>query len=227
MYDLVRWFMLPSVSAGFKLPNGQPYGIETHHLEGMNLTNNTKTAAYHNDTGKSFWVTKSKKGYPWDIRSYDDKWICAVLTESNLNGWTNPKNFKTEEKWTMLPRYWNGDPSVYVFHESGIWRDFQNCVQATQGNVGPLWYTIEGPFQMDHAGDVGVAPTILVSYYWSDGKHREQLFLTSTAGWQEWTHATKVSLSPGYSNYVIDINVNHNKIVPGVITPQFDCYQIP
>lgn len=226
MYDLKEWFMLPSVAKGCKLPDGTPYGRETHHLEGKNLSNNTNTYACHVDTGKAIIVAKTKNGFPWDVKAYDLQTIQDTYTEANNQGWTNLKNYK-KSGWPILPRFWNGDPSVYTFAASAPWYEFENCVQVDKGDVGAILVDLQGPFDMDFQGNVGIQRTILVSYYWSDGKHREQLFLTEKAGWQNWTHALRVQLSPGFSDYKIDSSVTHNNILPGVCIPKSNCSQIP
>lgn len=229
MYDLTKWFMMPLSSDGLKYNyNGQlvTYGRDTHHLEGLNVTNNTKVYAYHNDTGKSMWFTKTPQRFPWDVKAYDANNIYSTVTEADIKGWSDPHNYKSEG-WVMFPRYWDGDPSSYAFHPNAVWKNYQGCVLQSQGDVGPILYTIEGPFSMDFGGDIGITQTILITYYWSDRTHREQLFLTNTAGWVTWTHAKFTLLSLNTSMYVIDAKVIHNKIIPGTIVPNFACYVIP
>jgi hypothetical protein len=225
MIDLKNYFLMPSVQAGLKLANGQVYGRETHHLEGMNLSNNTKVYAYHYDSGHSMWFTKTPKAFPWDVKAYDTNFIYDTATELD---WKSSRNFKKNNpQWPMCPRFWNGDPTLYQFSQHANWQPFVNCIPGVGGDVGPVYYPIQGPFPMDFGGDVGIAGTILLTYYWSDMKQREQLFLTDRAGWVDWTHAVLTQLSPNLSQYVIDARVTHNKIVPGTLIPQFPCTPMP
>lgn len=224
MYDLVRWFCMPSAQAGFKTVSGTPYGVETHHLEGMNLTNNSKVYAYHRDTGQSMWFTKTKNGFPWDIKQYDQNFIYDTGTELD---WSSPKDFKLmNPKVPMCVRFWDGNPTSYQFNQHATYDVYGNCKVVAHGDVGPVYYTLQGPFQMDFGGDVGVANTILLTYYWADKKNREQLFLTDRVGWCVWTHANLVQLSPSTADYVVDSYVVHNQIVSGQLVPQFPCFPI-
>ncbi len=204
----------------------------THHLEGMNLTNNTKVSAYHNDTGKTMIFTKSKQGFPADRKAYDANFIYDTGTELN---WKSASDFKQmTPQMAMCPRYWNGDPTLYQFHQHAAYDVYQNCAVTGHGDVGPAYFTLEHLGQMDYQGDVGSADTILLTYYWGMDPtktycnyNREQLFLTDTAGWVDWTHSKLQQLAPGLSQYIVDTRVTHNMIVPGVITPQFPCFPIP
>jgi hypothetical protein len=226
MYDLKDWFLIPSIKAGLKLANGQVYGRETHHLEGVNDQNGSLVYAYHTDTGKTMVFGKTPHGFPWDLKSYDQKFIYDWATELD---WTNPKDFKMQSAPVpMCPRFWDGNPTTYQFSQHMPYNEYRNCVKGTAGDVGPAYFTIQPSFPMDFGGDVGVTNTILLTYYWGDRKHREQLFLTLTAGWVRWSHAVLTQL-PGsaYSDYVIDSSVIHNKIVLGQVAPQFPCQPIP
>jgi len=230
MYDLKKWFQMPSVTEGFKLPNGQIYGRETHHLEGMNLTNNTKVYAYHYDTGKTMVFSKAPQkdnaghltlGWPWDFKPYDEKFIYDGGTELD---WTSPRDYKMQvTPIPMCQRYWDGDMTTYQASQHVAYHEFRNCIQGNPGDVGPAYYTIEGPFSVDFLGDVGFTEVILVTYYWDDPKHREQLFLTRTVGWVKWTHSLLTQVTSSRQQYVVDSVVVHNKIVLGQVTPSFPC----
>ncbi len=225
MYDLVSYFMMPSIKAGLKLGNGQIYGRETHHLEGVNEQTGKPVYAYHHDTGKTMLFAKTPQGWPLDVKPYDLQDIYDGGTE---NGWASPKDFKQmTAPISMGPRFWDGNPTTYQFHQHIPYGVFTNCKQTGIGDVGPGSFTDQGPFLMDFLGDVGAVQTILRTYFWGDKKNREQLFLTQTAGWVRWTHAVLTQLSPMTSDYVIDSSVVHNKIVLGQVAPQFPCAQIP
>jgi hypothetical protein len=238
MYDLKQWFLMPLSNSGCKYNAGgimTPYGRDTHHLEGLNLTNNTKVYAYHNDTGKTMIFSKAPQkdangkltlGWPWDLKSYDETAIYDWATELD---WTSSRDYKMQTSpLAMCPRYWDGDPTVYRFSQHAAYNVVENCKPTGHGDVGPVYYTLQGPFiSLDFGGDVGQTACILLTYYWGDKKNREQLFLTQTAGWVKWTHGVLTQLSPGTADYVIDAEVVHNRIVPGVVTPLFPCQVIP
>jgi hypothetical protein len=240
MYDLKNWFLIPPTSAGYKLPNGNLYGRETHHLEGLHLENNSKVYAYHYDTGKTMVFSKAPQKlkptdpaptvtWPWDLKGYDDKFIYDTATE---NGWKSDRDFKKQSvPVPMCPRFWDGNPTTYQFSLHMPYGVFVDGKQVGSGDVGPAYFTIEGPFKMDHSallkGDVGVVDTILLSYYWTDRKNREQLFLCQEAGWDIWTHANLVQLSPNFSEYVVDMTSVHNKIVAGQLKPLSTALAIP
>jgi hypothetical protein len=225
MYDMKSWFLMPSVKAGLKMANGTAYGIETHHTEGINEQNGSKVYAYHHDTGKTMTFAKTTQGWPLDQKNYDTNLIYDLATEQ---GWASPRDYKMQTvPVPMCPRFWNGDPTSYQFSKHVAYNVVTNCKQTATGDVGPAYFTIQGPFEFDFQGDVGQTPSILLTYYWGDKKNREQLFLTQTVGWCKWTHAVLTQLSPNIADYVIDSSVIHNKIVLGQVAPQFPCAPIP
>jgi hypothetical protein len=223
MFDLTKWFVMPKNSEGFKLPSGITYGRDTHHLEGMNLTNNTKVYAYHTDTGKALIFTKTPKGFPWDLKEYDNDFIYDSGTEL---GWDNPRDFKMQDiPIKMCPRFWDGDPTSYQFSQHVAYHEYRNCIKTVPGDVGPAYFTLQFIPYMDYKGDIGSQPTILLTYFWGDTKHREQLFLTFNFGWVKWTHSVRNNLSPNVIEYVKDSEVIHNKLVIGSVPYKFDCDQ--
>jgi hypothetical protein len=236
MYDLKEWFLMPSVNAKKLVYDPKTlamvvYGRETHHLEGIHVEDKTKVIAHHYDTGKTMVFGKTDKGFPWDLKGYDDLNIYDTATE---NGWKSDKDYKMQaDKIAMCPRYWNGEPHIYRSSPHVHYNVIQGCKQVGQGDVGPAFFSLEGPFMMDHEGDVGIINTILISYYWSDGKNREQLFLTDPSsarpvGWVKWTHANRINLDNStYVDYKTDQTAIHNKIVLGSVKPVSTCFQIP
>jgi hypothetical protein len=219
MYDLTKWFTLPSVKDG-KLFIGQPYGWETHHLEGLNLQGK-KVISYHQVTPTCLWFVKTPNRFPWDGKPYDANFIYDRITELN---WTSPRDFKQfNPPLAMCPRYWDGDPTSYQFHSDSPYEVWQNCVKVSSASVGQVLYTIEGPYYIDFSGDVGYVESILLTYYWNNLAHREQLFLTDVIGWAKWTHGL---LAPN-NRYVIDSVSLHNKIVAGSLAANFPCNITP
>ena len=220
MYDLKKWFLMPLSSEGQTL-NGQRYGRDTHHLEGMNVTNNSKVYAYHTDTGKRMVFTKTPKGFPWDGKDYDERFVYDTFTELD---WTSPTDMKQMAvPIPMCPRYWNGDPGMFQFSKNALYYEYVNCAPRKSGDVGPVYYKLQGPFRKDFQGDINVQDCILLTYYWSDMKHRERLFLTPTFGWVDWDHSILQSFSTNIADYVIDAAVTHNRLVPGTIAPNVPC----
>lgn len=207
MYDMRLWFLNPH--------------WQTSHLEGTNVSGGktTKVIQHAHDTGKTLVYSKTDLGYPWDMKPYDDNWIYDDKTELD---WTSDKDYK-QNGWPMCPRFWDGDPSWYYYQASAPWKSFVNCQQNGQGDVGPVLYSLQGPFNFDFGGMIGPQLTILLSYFWAGLKNREQLFLTGTYGWPKWTHAT---LQPN-GLYLIDSVSLHNQVVQGTVAPVFGCGTIP
>lgn len=221
MYDLTKWFVMPKSSEGFKLRSGVTYGRDIHHLEGINLVTKTPVYAGHIDTGKTLIFTKTKNGFPWDFKPYDSNFIFDGGTELD---WTSSRDFKMmDSPVAMCPRFWDGDPTTYQFSKHIAYHEYRNCIQGAPGDVGPGYFSIQYIPLMDFEGDVGQQQVILISYYWGDGKHREQLFLTFNFGWVKWSHAVMTQLSPNLTEYVKDTEVVHNKLVIGAPAYKFDC----
>lgn len=225
MYDLKQWFLMPSVKAGYKTLSGVPYGIETHHLEGVNMQG-SKVYAYHSDTGKTMVFTKTRQGFPWDGKPYDQNFIYDWFTELD---WSSPKDYKMmTSPVKMCPRYWDGDTTQFQLSASAAYGQFQNCKQTGSGDVGPAYYTLSGPSVIDFEGDLGELETIVLAYYWGKtNQNREQLFLTQAAGWVKWTHGILTAVTPHINDYALDSASVHNKVVAGQVKAQFPCIAIP
>jgi len=225
MYDLVQWFMMPSVAEGRKLANDTVYGRETHHLEGTTLTGTPAEREYHTLTAKTMEFVKDPRGYPWDFKTYDSKFIYDWVTEVNwsLNLGRDYKAFNP--LLAMCPRYWDGDPytNQQIIHPTSNYDVYQNCVKTSSANVQEVMYNIHAPVYMNFGGDVGETRTIIIEYYWDDESNRELIYLTRQFGWIYWQHQTFVN-----NNYKTDLSTLHNKIVPGgPPTTQFPCLAIP
>jgi len=216
-YDLTKWFLMPSTIAGLG------YGRETHHLEGVTLTGAPADREYHIDTGKNLVIMKDPRGWPWDVKSYDQNFIYDWITELD---WTSPRNYKAfNPPLSMCPRFWDGDPynSAEIIHPTSNYDTFINCKKVQSANLQEVAYNIHAPVLMDFGGDVGEQETIIIEYYWDSASNRELLYLTRKAGWVKWCHQSFVS-----SVYVTDAMTLHNKIVPsGAPTLQFPCLAIP
>lgn len=209
MYDMVSWFRNPN--------------WKTSHLEGTNTnpitsaTSKVYQACF--DTGKTLGYIKTKGGFPVELKEYDNAYIYDTTTELD---WTSPNDYKANG-WPICPRFWDGDPTWYYYQAVAQWTSFSNCKQLAQGQVGPVQYSLQGPFVYDFGGQVGPQQTILLTYLWTAPKNREQLFLTQTFGWVRWKHAT---LQPN-GLYLVDSDSNHNLIVPGTVASKFTCFPIP
>ena len=216
-YDLVKWFVMPSVKDGYK------WGRETHHLEGVTLTGAPAEREYHVDTGKTLVFVKDLKGFPWDIKPYDQTSIYDWITELN---WKSPRDYKAfNPPLAMCPRYWDGDPynGQEIIHPTSNYDSFLNCQKGASANVQEVIYNIHAPVLMHFGGDVGEQETIIIEYVWDSGSSRELLYLTRKFGWVKWCHQAFTN-----NDYKTDQMTLHNKIVAGGPPAiQFPCGVIP
>lgn len=220
--DLLNYICLPSVSAGLKLPDNTVYGRETHSIGGVF---DYATAPDANGNIK-VWRLKSGAGGPgWDMKLVTANSVSDALTEyqpstAAPNTPLNPKNFKihnagkgfllsnrflsaTQENLEIIPL----DPSQTSFDI------YLNGKKNQTSNLGPCTQYVQGPYTIDHGGNVGSRPTFIHHWQWS-ATSIERNFWAFNAGWVGWALFNRKDVNSPWS---ISQQTAHNVIAPAIV----------
>lgn len=214
-YDMLDWMTLDS-----NLRN-------TYHLEGSSNPLYTILAP---DSGKFYWV-KGGLGYPWDIQLYDSKYIYLWVTEMS---WSVPQSYKKFTNNTNLPLVARcataGTPGSTIKVSNTNFDLHTNCSQSCsvtlglQTSINQLW----GPYTYSFGGDLPAnLKTLMISYrYNCDTNYancgdKEEYYLTQKYGLVQWVHYIRIPATGAYAQLQKTI---FNKLVVGVVTPDFPCF---
>jgi hypothetical protein len=210
-YDMLDWMTLDSDLASI------------YHLEG------TSNPLYTvREPGKFYWV-KGGLGYPWDIQLYDGDYIYLWITELS---WAVPQSYKKftyNKNLPLVPRCAvAASPGSTIKVANTSYDLHTNCAQSCSVTLG-LQNAINqvfGPYYRSFGGDLpGNLKTLVISYrYNCDVNYqkcldKEEFYLTERYGLVQWVHYVFVNGSYGQLQKSI-----FNKLVPGVVTPDFPCF---
>jgi len=203
-YDMLNW-MAPQVST-----------VNGHY----NMVYST--------SGTFYWV-KSSNGYPWDVNTYDSKYIYQSITEQD---WNNPSTYKIFEKaLPWMPRCINVPAvpgkiaSILVEPDDTKFDIHLSCRDYTTHNLGYVVNEIWGPYNQA-VGNLPAAPTLTLSYRYScdsaynNCRYKETFALQRGNGLVQWTYYT---LQNG--KYVQVNQTNHGTTASyGSVTPLHPCW---
>lgn len=158
---------------------------------------------------------KNQQGWPWDLKLYDEQYVYDWITEGPW-GWSSdpkigPKSFKKfignhipaagarpagmkpADGLPMFPRYVDtvdtkSDMSFGA--DQTHYATFENCMQVgLPASLGAVRHVLRGPFALFHGGDVGMQPTLIHQYYWSDSGQAmlEENYYALNWGWVRWS----------------------------------------
>ena len=155
---------------------------------------------------------KNPRGWPWDLKLYDNNYIYDWITEGP-HGWSDdpaigPKSFKKFVQNHMSPQGAMADGLIMFprfidtlsnsFERStrpaqNQYIIFENCLATSPAqSLGPITQRLAGPYLLNHGGDVGEQPTLIHQYEWSDNgiPAREENYYALNWGWVTWKQQT-------------------------------------
>jgi hypothetical protein len=178
-------------------------------------------------SGMFYWV-KSNKGYPWDVDTFDSKYIYQSITEQV---WNNPHTYKIfENALPWMPRCINVPTvpgkiaSILVTPEDSKFDIHTSCSQFTTDNLGYVVNEIWGPYNQA-IGNLPLTPTLTLSYRYScdstyqNCKSKETFALQTGNGLVQWT---LYALENG--EYIQQNQTTHGKAAFGGVTPVHPCW---
>lgn len=186
---------------------------------------------------------KNPRGWPWDLKLYDEHYIYDWVTEG-AHGWSSdidvgPKSFKKfignhmtagrpADGLPMFPRYVD---TVATKSDMSFGPDqtnyavFENCIQVgTPVSLGSVRQVLRGPFALYHGGDVGMQPTLIHQYYWSNNgiPTLEENYYALHWGWVRWSLQELDPKSGFYRVKNETVSVNWTRVIEVKIV--FPCF---
>jgi hypothetical protein len=214
-YDMLDWMTMDSSLRS------------TYHLEG---TSNPLYTIM--ESGKFYWV-KGGLGYPWDIQLYDSKYIYLWITEMS---WTVPQSYKKftyNTNLPLVPRCATAGTSaagstIKVPNTSyDLHTNCSNTCSVTLGletSINQVW----GPYYYSFSGSLPSSlKTLVISYrYNCDSNYancgdKEEYYVAQKYGLVQWVHYIRIPATGSYAQLQKTI---FNKLVVGVVTPDFPCF---
>jgi hypothetical protein len=214
--DMMNWF---TMSADLRQDN---------HLEGTGNPMYTEVRPPADDGVGEFIWTKSKKGYPWDVKLYDSEKIYIWYTESS---WTDAHTFKafsSRRTMALSPRCVNlADPdpkSTFQISDTSF-EVHSSCKDYVTKNLKKAITHLSGPENMNFGGDLPQnLPTMIASYqYICDNNYRncrdkEEFYLAKPYGIVQWQHYKLDG-----DDYRLVKTITFNRLVKGQVTPELPC----
>jgi len=145
-------------------------------------------------TGYFVW-TKSSIGYPWDVKTFDEKYIYDRSTELS---WTDPTSFKRFSiDLPMSQRcitVGKAGAAIKVASANTNYSSYANCNITQTQNLGYVLNRISASSMVNTGGDLGSVKTRTFTYQYScnssygDCKYKEIFSLGYQIGLYDWKY---------------------------------------
>jgi hypothetical protein len=180
--------------------------------------------------GKFYWV-KGGLGYPWDIQLYDSKYIYLWITELSWTVSQSYKKFTNNTNLPLVPRCATaGLPGSTIKVANTNYDLHTNCSQTCsvtlglQTGINQVW----GPYSYSFGGSLpSNLKTLVINYgYNCDANYqncndKEEYYVTQRYGLVQWIHYVRIPANGTYAQLQKTV---FNKLVVGVVTPDFPCF---
>ncbi len=175
--------------------------------------------------GYFLWI-KSVAGYPWDIKSFDSKYIYDRTTELS---WTDPTSFKRfTNDLPMSPRCLpTGGGSAYITlpPNATAYQFYSKCQSYQTGQLKYAINNVTPPTLINAAGNLATVKTRLFRYRYNCSTtsaescgDMEVFYLGYKVGLYDWKHYVRKS-----TGWVLAQDSTINKFSPGQTTPSLPC----
>ena len=142
-----------------------------------------------------FVWTKSVSGYPWDVKTFDSKYVYDRSTELN---WTDPSSFKRfNADLPMSPRCVRvnqGSQNIQITPAQSAFTFYNSCTAQQTSNLGYVLNSITKPAMTNTGGSLGKVRTRQFQYQYgcdlnySNCTDMEVFSLGYQIGLYDWKH---------------------------------------
>lgn len=175
-------------------------------------------------TGYFVW-TKSSTGYPWDVKTFDTKYVYDRTTELT---WTDPTSFKRfTADLPMSPRCipaGKAGPGVKIPSSSTNYSFYGNCAITQTQNLGYVLNSMTAPQMIKTGGDLGTLKTRMFKYKYScDATYANCAYMeVFSLGYQYGLYDWKYYVSQG-GQWVLQQESSINQFDTGSAVPYLPC----
>jgi hypothetical protein len=192
---LLAFFLSATALAGAQTCKPNQYDM-LNWMAPQGSTLNGNYNIMYPSAGQFYWV-KSKLGYPWDVDTFDSRYIYQSITEQVWNDPTTYKIFEQALPW--MPRCINvpATPgkiaSILVQPQNTNFDIHSSCASFITQNLGYVVNEIWGP-NIQTIGKLPPAPTLTLSFRYScdsnySNCHDQETFAMQKGnGMVQWTH---------------------------------------
>ena len=176
------------------------------------------------ETGYFVW-TKSRKGYPWDVKSFDAQYVYDRSTELN---WSDPQSFKRFDQDLPITRrcvkVGKAGAAIKVTSAKTSYGFFKSCSKYQSGTLNYVWNTLTAPKQIETAGNMGQVTTRLFKYHYgcdstyANCKYMEVFSLGYQIVLYDWKYYTAQN-----GKWVLQQESSINNYNVGQTTPYLPC----
>jgi hypothetical protein len=180
--------------------------------------------------GNLLWDIKGSVGYPWDGNSFDEQFVYQNITEISYTNSSTFKMFASTSRKTgnggivWAPRYFTPGALNGPYTSDPTYRVYTACGKFTTSTLGgPATTQIEGPYDINFGGTIGVQSAIVQKYFWGWGAagyaNMEVNYFVQGLGHVQWELYNLVS-----GAYVLkQTSAFNTQVAGGVPTLVFPC----
>lgn len=147
---------------------------------------------------------KSSKGFPYDIRVYDDEFIYDWITELS---WTDYKQYKRFLQPVPIAKRMMSVGDILPTIKNFTYYEIHDNIKNAISNLGDIKYELEGPLTISLGGDLPTGQALRLNFFW--GITVERYWFQWPYGLVQWSTGPAASLTPTKVSTL-------NKIVAGL-----------
>jgi hypothetical protein len=173
--------------------------------------------------GTFLWI-KSVNGFPWDIKSFDGKYVYDRTTELS---WTDPQKFKRfivdlPMSARCVPVGYPG-PAIRIPPSASAYKFYSACTAYQTGQLNYVYNTVSAPVKVT-TGNLGTVTTRRFKYRYacdsnySNCQYMEVFSLGRNVGLYDWKYYVNQN-----GSWVLKQDSLINQLSSGATTPNLPC----
>ncbi len=180
-------------------------------------------------SGTFYWI-KSPNGFPWDVDTFDDKYVYQWITEYDWNDPTTYKIFQKPLPWMPrcvdIPQAPGKLTTITLAPEDSTYDLHTSCSSFTTKQLSYVVNELWGPSNMSFGG-TPAKPTLTLVYRYACDKdyskctYKEEFYLQEDMGLVQWKYYALDS-NGAYAQQ--NMSVHATTLVPGTVEPVHPCW---